>query len=115
MAQIGDFIEKRFKLSENNTTVSRELIAGATTFVAMCYIIFVQPIILKDSLHGASPEEVQAFMQGVFAATCIASAIATILMAFMANYPIALRHSHSAWTAPSPTGGATFIHTLFGS
>ena len=90
MAQIGDFIEKRFKLSENNTTVSRELIAGATTFVAMCYIIFVQPIILKDSLHGASPEEVQAFMQGVFAATCIASAIATILMAFMANYPIAL-------------------------
>lgn len=83
-------LEKFFKLKENNTTVSRELVAGATTFVTMCYIIFVQPIILKDSLHDASPEDVQAFMQGVFAATCIASAIATFLMAFLANYPIAL-------------------------
>jgi len=83
-------LDKFFRLKEKNTTISRELIAGITTFVTMCYIIFVQPIILKDSLHGANPEEVQAFMQGVFAATCIASAIATVLMGILANYPIAL-------------------------
>ncbi len=87
---MNEVLDKVFKLRENNTTVSREFIAGATTFVTMCYIIFVQPIILKDSLHGASPQDVQAFMAGVFAATCIASAIATFLMAFLANYPIAL-------------------------
>lgn len=83
-----DLLEKVFKLKKNNTTISIELIAGATTFVTMCYIIFVQPIILKDALGPG--EDVDAFMAGVFAATCIASAIAIFLMAFLANYPIAL-------------------------
>ena len=48
--------ERLFKLKENKTTVSTELMAGATTFVTMCYIIFVQPIILSAAL----PKDISA-------------------------------------------------------
>lgn len=107
-----NLLERFFKLRENDTTVSRELVAGLTTFVTMCYIIFVQPIILKDSLHNAGPDEVKAFMDGVFAATCIASAFATFLMGFLANYPIALAPAmgHNVFFAITVcgTGAAAF-------
>ena len=74
-------LEQLFKLSENKTTVRTEIVAGITTFLTMAYIIFVNPDILSKAgmPFGA-----------VFAATCLASAIGCLLMAFLANYPIAL-------------------------
>jgi len=77
-------VEKLFKLKENNTTVRIETIAGLTTFLTMSYIIFVQPAILSNPF-GSNMD-----FGSVFMATCLASAFATILMAFLANYPIAL-------------------------
>ncbi len=74
-------LEQIFKLSENKTTVRTEVVAGITTFLTMAYIIFVNPDILKAA---GMPFE------AVFAATCIAAAIGCLLMAFLANYPIAL-------------------------
>ncbi|MFW6158759.1 MAG: solute carrier family 23 protein, partial [Planctomycetota bacterium] len=74
-------LDRVFKLAENETTVSTELRAGLVTFLTMSYIIFVQPIILSG---------VGLSWHTVFVATCIASAVATLLMAFFANYPIAL-------------------------
>ncbi|NOX37742.1 MAG: NCS2 family permease [Calditrichaeota bacterium] len=74
-------LERWFKLSENQTTIRREISGGITTFMTMAYIIFVQPIVM----HQAGMD-----MEAVLAATCISSALATFLMAFLANYPIAL-------------------------
>lgn len=76
-----EVLEKWFKLRENGTTTRREIASGMTTFMAMSYIIFVQPTVL--SACGMN-------FGAVMIATCISSAIATILMAFLANYPIAL-------------------------
>ena len=75
------FLEKQFKLSENHTTVKTEILAGVTTFMTMAYIIFVNPGILSAT---GMP------FNSVMSATCISAAIATFLMAFLANYPIAL-------------------------
>jgi len=74
-------LERFFRLKENGTTVSRELTAGATTFMAMCYIIFVQPVILSAAGMNKG---------AVMVATVLSSAIATLIMGFYANYPIAL-------------------------
>ncbi|MFH1367607.1 MAG: NCS2 family permease [Elusimicrobiota bacterium] len=74
-------LEKLFKLKENNTDVRTEVIGGATTFLTMSYIIFVQPVVLAAC--GMNKD-------AVFVATCVASAVACLLMAFLANYPIAL-------------------------
>lgn len=73
--------ERLFRISENNSTISREVLGGVSTFLTMSYIIFVQPIILAES--GMDPG-------AVMAATCVSSAVACFLMAFLANYPIAL-------------------------
>ena len=74
-------LEQVFKLSENKTNVRTEVVAGITTFLTMAYIIFVNPAILAEAKmpFGA-----------VFSATCVAAAIGCFLMAFLANYPIAL-------------------------
>ena len=77
-------LERLFKLKENGTTPRAELIGGATTFMAMAYIIFVNPGILS------SPAGAGMNFAAVMAATCIASAIATLIMSLWANYPIAL-------------------------
>ena len=74
-------IEKLFDLQASGTTVRREIVAGCTTFMTLSYIIFVQPAIL--SVTGMDSG-------AVMTATCIASALAMILMAFLANYPFAL-------------------------
>ena len=73
--------EKLFKLKEHGTDVKTELIAGLTTFLAMAYILAVNPGILSEA--GMS-------FQGVFLATAIASAVASIVMGLLANYPVAL-------------------------
>lgn len=74
-------LEQLFKLSENKTNVRTELVAGLTTFLTMAYIIFVNPAILAEAKMP---------FDAVFAATCVAAAIGCFLMAFLANYPIAL-------------------------
>ncbi len=77
-------MENFFKLKEHNTNLRTEVIAGITTFLTMSYIIFVQPAILSNSF-GSDMD-----FGAVFMATCIAAALATFVMAFLANYPIAL-------------------------
>ena len=77
--------EKIFKLSENKTSVKTELVAGLTTFMTMAYIIALNPNLLTN--FGA---EGSALWNGVFMATCIASAIGMFCMAFMANKPFAM-------------------------
>jgi AGZA family xanthine/uracil permease-like MFS transporter len=74
-------LETFFKLKENGTDVRTELIAGLTTFLTMAYIIFVNPQILGTA---GVPKE------SVFVATCLVSALGTAVMAFYANYPIAM-------------------------
>ncbi|MDR0300755.1 MAG: NCS2 family permease [Treponema sp.] len=76
-------MEKLFKLQENGTTYQREILAGLTTFLTMAYILAVNPGMLGLLGDGMTP-------QAVFTATAIASAIATLVMAFFANLPVAL-------------------------
>ncbi len=78
-------LEKRFKLKENNTSVKTEIIAGLTTFMTMAYIIALNPNLLTG--YGAGG---QALWNGVFLATCISSAVAMFVMAFLANKPFCL-------------------------
>jgi len=70
-----------FRLEENGTTIRRELLAGLTTFLAMAYIVIVNPRILSEAGMPA---------EGVLFATCVASALGTLVMGLWANYPIAL-------------------------
>lgn len=77
----GGFFENQFKLKEHGTDVKTEVLAGLTTFMTMAYILIVNPLILSDSGMDFG---------GVFTATAISSLIATLMMAFLANYPFAL-------------------------
>lgn len=74
-------LEKVFKLKQNNTNVKTEVAAGITTFMTMAYILAVNPSILGEAGMDAN---------AVLIATCLASFIGTICMAFMANMPFAL-------------------------
>lgn len=78
-------MENIFKLKENGTTVRTEIVAGLTTFMTMAYIIALNPNLLTN--FGA---EGQDLWNGVFLATCIASFIGMVVMAFVANKPFAL-------------------------
>ncbi|MBN1223894.1 MAG: NCS2 family permease [Candidatus Aminicenantes bacterium] len=75
------WLNRHFKLEENKTSVRAELLGGATTFMTMSYIIFVQPAILSTTGMDKG---------AVMFATCVSSAIATLLMGILAKYPIAL-------------------------
>ncbi len=79
-------MEKIFKLKENGTTVRTELVAGLTTFMTMAYIIALNPNLLTNFGQDGG----QALWNGVFMATCIASAIGMFVMAFLANKPFAM-------------------------
>ena len=74
-------MEKYFRLKEHKSDVKTEVIAGITTFMTMAYILAVNPIILSDA--GMNPG-------GVFTATALSAAIATLIMALYAKYPFAL-------------------------
>ncbi len=87
--------EKFFKLQERGTSVTQEAIGGLTTFMTMAYIIFVQPAVL--SAAGMD-------FGSVMVATCLSSALATLLMALLANYPIAL--------APAMGHNFFFVYTI---
>ncbi|MCI5601359.1 MAG: NCS2 family permease [Hallerella sp.] len=88
-------MEKFFKLKENGTNAKTEVIAGVTTFMTMAYILAVNPSIL--SAAGIDPT-------AALIATCLASFVGTLLMAFMANYPFAL--------APGMGLNAYFAYTV---
>lgn len=92
-------MDKFFNLSARGTTVKREIIAGITTFLAMAYILSVNPGML-GSIPGMSAG-------GVFTATALASALATLVMALAANLPIAL--------APGMGLNAFFTYTVVGN
>ncbi|MCI8529108.1 MAG: NCS2 family permease [Lachnospiraceae bacterium] len=78
-------LEKIFRLKENKTTVKTEVIAGLTTFMTMAYIIALNPNLLTGfGAEGAN------LWNGVFLATCIASAVGMFVMAFVANKPFAM-------------------------
>jgi len=74
-------LERLFKLSEHRTNVKTEIMAGLTTFVTMSYIMFLNPIIMSKT---GMP------FDGLFLATCLGAAIATILMGLYANWPVGL-------------------------
>ena len=74
-------LDRWFDLRANKTTIHTEVVAGLTTYLALAYIIFVQPAVL--SAAGMD-------FGAVMTATCLASALATLLMAGLANYPIAV-------------------------
>jgi AGZA family xanthine/uracil permease-like MFS transporter len=88
-------LERLFHLREHRTTARTEVLAGVTTFVTLAYILFVNPNILKDA---GMPVE------ATFAATCVASAVATLIMGLYANYPIAV--------APGMGLNAFFTYTV---
>lgn len=88
-------LEKLFKLKANNTSVKTEILAGITTFLAMAYILFVNPSILGETGMDKG---------AVFVATCLAAAIGSVLMGMIANLPIAL--------APGMGLNAFFTYTV---
>ncbi|MGB1138432.1 MAG: NCS2 family permease [Luminiphilus sp.] len=90
-------MNKFFKLTESNTTVGIELSAGLTTFMAMAYIVFVNPQMMASAgmEQGAS-----------FVATCLAAALACFIMGLYANWPVGL--------APGMGLNAFFTYTIVG-
>src|SRR5437764_1491257 len=88
-------LERLFQLDENKTTIGRELQAGLTTFAAMSYILVVNPDIL-----AATGMDKPALLT----VTALTAAIATVLMALLTNYPIAL--------APGMGINAIFTYTI---
>ena len=74
-------LERIFRLRENGTTAGREVVAGLTTFAAMAYILAVNPAILKNA---GMPEA------ALVTATALSAAVATLLMALLTNFPLAL-------------------------
>ena len=88
-------MDKLFKLRERGTTVRTEVVAGITTFLTMAYILAVNPGMLGETGMSAG---------GVFTATALSAAIATLVMAFAANLPVAL--------APGMGLNAFFTYTV---
>lgn len=74
-------LERLFRLGEHGASPRREVLAGVTTFLTMAYIVFVNPTILADA---GMPKD------AVFVATCVTAAVGCLIMAFYANYPVAI-------------------------
>ncbi len=90
-------LNRMFKVSENDSTIKREMLAGLTTFLAMAYILAVNPTILGSTGMDKN---------GIFVATVLAAALGTMCMAFCANYPFVL--------APGMGLNAYFAYTIVG-
>jgi AGZA family xanthine/uracil permease-like MFS transporter len=94
-ARALSYLQRTFQIEERGSTWRTEILAGATTFLTMAYIVFVNPAILSEA---GMPES------SVAAATCLSAAIGCILMGILANYPIAL--------APGMGLNAYFTYTV---
>lgn len=81
MSYEPELLERVFKLSANGTTVKREIVAGITTFIAMSYILFVNPTVLSAAGMNKG---------AVFVATALTAIVGCVAMAFIANYPLAV-------------------------
>ncbi len=79
-------LDRFFRLSEHQTSVRTELLAGLTTFLTMAYIIFVQPAVLSGAMFDI---DTGMDFGAVLVATCLSAALATAIMALYARYPIA--------------------------
>ena len=93
--KLQDTVRNFFRIGERDSSLTTETLSGATTFMAMSYILFVQPAILHEA---GAPKG------GVFFATCVASAIACLLTGLLANLPIA--------QAPAMGHNAFFVYTV---
>ena len=91
------YLEKYFKLQDNNTTIKKEFLAGFTTFITMAYIIFVNPQMMSQSGMDEG---------AIFVGTCLAAALACIVMGLYANWPVGL--------APGMGLNAFFTYTVVG-
>lgn len=100
------FLDRFFGLSAAGTNIKTEIIAGITTFMAMAYIIAVNPNMLVDPMRivGAADTDINFYYGVVFNATCIAAAIGTMIMALYANLPFA--------QAPGMGLNAFFAYTI---
>lgn len=95
MQNLAGWLDRQFKLSDQHTSVRRETVAGLTTFVSMAYILFVNPSVLgKAGMNKGA----------VFTATALAAIIGCLLMAFLANYPMAI--------APGLADNAFFTYSV---
>ena len=74
-------LNKMFKISERGSSIRREVTGGATTYMTMVYIVFVQPVVLSSAGMDFG---------AVMVATCLASSFACLIMGIHANYPVAL-------------------------
>ena len=90
-------LEQIFKLQDNNTTIKKEFLAGFTTFITMAYIIFVNPQMMSQSGMNEG---------AIFVGTCLAAALASIVMGLYANWPVGL--------APGMGLNAFFTYTVVG-
>ena len=90
--------EQLFKLREHGTNIKTEILAGVTTFLTMSYIIFVNPEILSSTGMDRN---------AIFVATCVAAIIGSLIMAFVANWPIGM--------APGMGLNAFFAFTIVGT
>ena len=90
-------LENFFSVSEHQTSIQKEILAGVTTFITMAYIIFVNPQMMAQSGmdYGA-----------IFVGTCLAAAVACLLMGLFANWPVGL--------APGMGLNAFFTYTVVG-
>src|ERR1700694_6168459 len=91
----NDLLDRVFHFTTNTPPIGRELLAGLTTFMTMAYVVVVNPRILSEA---GMP------IEGVLFATCISAALATLIMGFWANYPIAL--------APGMSLNAYFTYSI---
>ena len=92
---MSDWVERQFGVRAAGSTYRIELLGGLTTFMTMSYIVFVQPAVMSTS--GMD-------FDAVLAATCLVSAFGTLLMGFLANYPIAVAPAmgHNFFSRLSP-------------
>ena len=92
---VTGWLDERFRIAENGSTVGQEVTAGFTTFLAMVYIVVANPAILSETGMDFG---------AVFVATCLAAAFGTLVMGLVANYPVAL--------APGMGQNAFFAYTV---
>ncbi|MFP4698429.1 MAG: NCS2 family permease [Eubacteriales bacterium] len=101
-------LQKFFKLKENGTNVKTEIIAGITTFLAMAYIIAVNPSIITDAMGKINGDgavyDLNFYYTVIFTATCVSAAVGTLIMGLYANLPFA--------QAPGMGLNAFFAYTI---
>ncbi len=85
------WLERRFRVRERGSTPAREFLGAGAIFLTLSYILFVQPVVMGMALpEGTSPAQAAAFRASVLTAVCLAGAAGCLLMALLANFPVAL-------------------------